>query len=105
MISYIDDKASGSARETKVGTATVGASYTIDALRFVGGYLDVNDKRAQDLDGHGWWIGDGLPDRRQPAEVPVPAEQGRDRQRQQAPTPTAWATSTTSPSAPRSTPR
>jgi len=57
MISFMDDKARGSAGETAVGTTTAGASYTIDALRIVGGYMDVNDKRAANLDGHGWWIG------------------------------------------------
>jgi len=57
MVSYIDDKAQTATAQTAVGTTTVGLSYTYDALRVMGGYLDVNDKRPQDLDGHGWWIG------------------------------------------------
>src|SRR5262249_37081334 len=40
----------------------LGASYTYNALRVMGGYLDVNDKRTvgpdgKGFDGHGWWLG------------------------------------------------
>jgi predicted porin len=57
MASYIDDKAETATAETRVGTATIGASYAFNAFRLMGGYLNVDDKRPQDLDGHGWWIG------------------------------------------------
>jgi len=57
MASYIDDKAGVEPNNTKVGTASIGASYTVSAFRVMGGYLDVDDKRPEDLDGHGWWIG------------------------------------------------
>jgi len=57
MVSYIDDKAQKGGAETHVGTATIGASYSLDAFRVMGGYLNVDDKRVEDLDGHGWWVG------------------------------------------------
>jgi predicted porin len=57
MASYIDDKAGVEPDNTKVGTATIGASWAIDAFRLMGGYLNVDDKRPEDQDGHGWWIG------------------------------------------------
>jgi len=57
MASYIDDKAGNEPANTKVGTASIGASYTASAFRVMGGYLNVDDKRPDDLDGHGWWIG------------------------------------------------
>jgi predicted porin len=56
-LSYIDDKAQSATAQTDAGTTTFGVSYTYDALRVMGGYLNVNDKRPQDLDGHGWWVG------------------------------------------------
>ena len=57
MASYIDDKAGFNADVTRAATATVGASYAFSAFHVMGGYLNVNDKRPEDLDGHGWWIG------------------------------------------------
>jgi predicted porin len=57
MASYIDDKAGIEPDNTKVGTASIGASYTVSSFRVMGGYLNVDDKRPEDLDGHGWWIG------------------------------------------------
>jgi len=57
MASYISDDARNATAQTKVGTATVGASYAFGAFRLMGGYLNVNDKRPQDQDGHGMWLG------------------------------------------------
>jgi predicted porin len=61
MVSYVDDKAGNGSTvanlQTKVGIATVSATYTIDAFKLEGGFMDVNDKRPADLDGKGFWLG------------------------------------------------
>lgn len=56
MVSHVDDQTTG-IDPTDVTTTTVGGAWTIGPARVLAGYMDVNDKRAANLDGKGWWVG------------------------------------------------
>lgn len=59
LLSYVDDKAIGTtaAQLTNAATVTVAANYTWQPVRFAAGYLEFNDKRGANQDGHAYWIG------------------------------------------------
>ena len=61
LVSYVDDKATNAAvvdnSRTRVSITTASAGYTFGSFKLEGGYLDLDDKRPTDLDGHGFWLG------------------------------------------------
>ena len=59
LLSYVDDKAIGTtaAQLTNASTVTLAATYSWRPVRFAAGYLEFNDKRGANQDGHGYWIG------------------------------------------------
>jgi predicted porin len=56
MLSHVDDRTVG-ATPTDVATTTLTGAYAIGPARVVGGFMVVDDKRAANQDGTGWWIG------------------------------------------------
>jgi predicted porin len=58
IVSVVDDKAfNGGLTVTQFTTATLAATYTLADLRVAAGFVDVNDKRAANQDGRGYWLG------------------------------------------------
>ncbi|WKB54058.1 porin [Eleftheria terrae] len=57
MLSFIDDRAAAPTPDLERRTITAGAAYTLGAFRILGGYMKVDDRSTNDVDGDGFWIG------------------------------------------------
>jgi predicted porin len=60
MLSLVDDQTlpvSATNPGTDVRVSSVAGGYTIGPMRLLAGYMDVNDRRAANLDGTGYWVG------------------------------------------------
>ncbi len=56
IVSHVDDQTAG-ASATDVAVTTVATAVTIGPARVLGGFINVNDGRAANLDGRGYWVG------------------------------------------------
>jgi predicted porin len=58
VLSYLDDRAQrGGAADTRASIVTLAGSYSLAPFRIVAGYIDFDDKRSDNLDGQGYWLG------------------------------------------------
>lgn len=56
LLSQVDDSTVG-INPTDVATTTLAGAYAIGPARVLVGYMNVDDKRAANEDGTGWWVG------------------------------------------------
>ncbi|MGL4573437.1 MAG: porin [Burkholderiaceae bacterium] len=60
MVSLVDDQTlpvSATNLGTDVQVASIAGAYTFGLARVLAGYMDVNDRRVDNLDGKGFWVG------------------------------------------------
>jgi predicted porin len=56
LLSHVDDSTAG-INATDVATTTLAGAWTIGPARVLAGYMNVDDKRAANQDGSGYWLG------------------------------------------------